>query len=328
MIRFDDPWVLALLLVLPLAIWFRARRAPRSGALRYSAVDTVMAAGGGVARWLRWVPGTLRVLAVAAVVVALARPQTSISSQNILTEGIDILMVMDVSSSMLAEDLNPNRLEAAKLVAADFVGGRINDRIGLVAFAGQAFTQSPLTFDRSVVQTLLFELREGMIDDGTAVGMGLATAVKRLEASRADSKVAILLTDGRSNRGEIGPLTAAQMAEALGVRVYTIGVGTQGTARVPVTDGQGRRRFVTTRVDIDEETLQAVAERTGGRYFRATDNESLASIYEEIDQLERTEIEVENFTRYEERFPPFALAGLFFLTLELGLGRTLLRRLP
>jgi len=229
---------------------------------------------------------------------------------------------------MLAEDLEPNRLEAAKFVGADFVSGRRNDRIGLVAFAGQAFTQAPLTFDYDVVQSLLGELEIGMIEDGTAVGMGLATAVKRLQASPAESKVVVLLTDGRSNRGEIGPVTAAQMAEALGIRVYTIGAGSQGTARVPVQDPLGGVRYANMRVDIDEPTLQSVAELTGGRYFRATDTESLQQIYSEIDELERTEIEVENFTQFEEQFPlPLGLGFLFLMT-ELALTQTVLRRLP
>ena len=266
--------------------------------------------------------------AMATFVVALARPQTGITTENVLTEGIDIVMVLDVSSSMLAEDLEPNRLEAAKFVGADFVSGRRNDRIGLVAFAGQAFTQAPLTFDYDVVQSLLGELEIGMIEDGTAVGMGLATAVKRLQASPAESKVVVLLTDGRSNRGEIGPVTAAQMAEALGIRVYTIGAGSQGTARVPVQDPLGGVRYANMRVDIDEPTLQSVAELTGGRYFRATDTESLQQIYSEIDELERTEIEVENFTQFEEQFPlPLGLGFLFLMT-ELALTQTVLRRLP
>jgi Ca-activated chloride channel family protein len=229
---------------------------------------------------------------------------------------------------MLAEDLEPNRLVASKAVATEFVSARRNDRIGLVAFAGQAFTQAPLTLDYGVVTTLLGELDTGMVEDGTAVGMGLATAVKRLQASSAESKVVILLTDGRSNRGEIGPVTAAQMAQALGVRVYTIGAGSRGTARVPVDDPLMGRRYATMRVDIDEETLHEVAELTGGRYFRATDNESLASIYAEIDELERTEIEVQNFTQYAERFPiPLAL-GLLLVLAELGLAQTALRKLP
>jgi len=237
-------------------------------------------------------------------------------------------MVLDVSSSMLAEDLEPNRLEAVKTVAADFVAGRRNDRIGLVAFAGQAFTQAPLTFDYTVVQSLAEELEVGMIEDGTAVGMGLATAVKRLQASSAESKVVVLLTDGSSNRGEIGPVTAARMAQALGVRVYTIGAGSRGTARVPVPDGFGGTRYANMRVEIDEATLQEMADLTGGRYFRATDTESLREIYAEIDELERTEIEVENFTQYGEEFAIPLGVGFLILVTELGLAHTVLRRLP
>lgn len=327
MFRFEDPLALLLLVVLPCAFWWRAR-GRGAPAIRYSAVGDAVAAGGPVGRWVALVPPVLRGLALAAFIVALARPQTGITSENVLTEGIDIVLVLDVSTSMLAEDLEPNRLEAAKIVAADFVAGRRNDRIGLVAFAGQAFTQAPLTFDYSVVGSLLGELETGMIEDGTAVGMGLATAVKRLQASPAESKVVVLLTDGRSNRGEVGPVTAAQLAEALGIRVYTIGAGSQGTARVPVPDPLGGTRYATMRVDIDEATLQEIAERTGGRYFRATDNESLAAIYEEIDELERTEIEVENFTQYGEEFPLPLGIGFFLLALEFALGQTVLRRLP
>ena len=238
------------------------------------------------------------------------------------------VLVLDISSSMLAEDLQPNRLGAAKAVAAQFVEGRRNDRIALVAFAGEAFTQVPLTLDYSVVTALLAELDPGMIEDGTAVGMGLATAVKRLQASEAASKVVILLTDGRSNRGEIGPLTAARMAEALGVRVYTIGAGSRGTAPVPVDDPLRGRVYANMRVDIDEETLLEVASVTEGQYFRATDEESLAEIYAEIDELERTEIEVENFTQYAERFEAALGLGLILLLLEFGLAQTVLRRLP
>jgi Ca-activated chloride channel family protein len=277
---------------------------------------------------VRWVPRLLRALALAAFVVALARPQTGVTSENILTEGIDIVLVLDVSSSMLAEDLDPNRLEAAKAVASDFVAGRRNDRMGLVAFAGEAFTQAPLTFDYGVVRSLLAELEVGMIEDGTAVGMGLATAVKRLQATEAASKVVVLLTDGRSNRGEIGPITAARMAQALDIRVYTIGAGSQGTARVPVQDPLGGTQYATMRVDIDEPTLREVAGLTGGRYFRATDNESLAAIYAEIDELERTEIEIENFTQYGEEFPLPLAIGFLILLLEVGLTQTVLRTLP
>ena len=329
MFRFEDPWVLALLLLVPVGYAVRRRLdRDRTGTLRYSAVDSVLAADVGRSRWLHRVPGLLRTAALVALIVALARPQTGITSENVLTEGVDIVLVLDISSSMLAEDLEPNRIGAAKAVAADFVAGRRNDRIGLVAFAGEAFTQAPLTLDYGVVDLLLAELETGMIEDGTAVGMGLATAVKRLQASEAASKVVILLTDGRSNRGEIGPVTAARMAQALGVRVYTIGAGSRGNARVPVDDPLRGQVYATMRVDVDEPTLQEMASLTGGQYFRATDAESLAEVYAQIDELERTEIEVENFTSYAERFPlPLAL-GLLLIVGEVGLSRTVLRKLP
>jgi len=329
MFRFEDPWMLALLAVIAAGYVVRRRiEARRTGTLRYSAVDTVREAKLGTARWAQRAPGILRALALAAFMVALARPQTGISSENVTTEGIDVIIVLDISSSMLAEDLTPNRLEAAKTVAADFVAGRRNDRIGLVAFAGEAFTQAPLTLDYSVITTLLGELESGMIADGTAVGMGLATAVKRLQASDAASKVVILLTDGRSNVGEIGPVTAGQMAQALGVRVYTIGAGARGMARIPVDDPLRGRVYATVQADVDEGTLQEIAETTGGRYFRATNTESLQEIWNEIDQLERTEIEVENFTQYAERFPLALGLGLLLLVTEVVLSQTVLRRLP
>ena len=327
--EFADPALLWLLLCVPaLAWWYFGRRRRRSGSLLYSDLSAVRRADtrrGG--RW-RYVLPVLRLLALAALVVAFARPRAGVTSENILTEGIDIVLVLDISSSMLAEDLEPNRIQAAKQVAADFVAGRLNDRIGLVVFAGQAFTQVPLTLDYGVLRDLMDELEVGMVEDGTAVGMGLATAVKRLNASAAESKVVVLLTDGRNNRGEIDPLTAAQMAQALGVRVYTIGAGSRGTARVPVDDPVLGRRYATVRVDVDEETLAEVASTTGGRYFRATDTESLASIYQEIDELETTEIEVQNFTRYTELFHIPLAAGLLLLLVEAGLANTLLRKLP
>jgi Ca-activated chloride channel family protein len=329
MFRFEDPLVLGLLLLLPFLVWAQLRwGSRRSGALRYSAVQRAHQVATPGSGWIHQLPSYLRILVLAALMVALARPQTGVTSQSILTEGIDIVLAMDVSSSMLAEDLVPNRLGAAKDVAAAFVQGRQNDRIGLVAFAGEAYTQAPLTLDYGVIISLLGEIEVGMIEDGTAVGMGLATAVKRLQASDAESKVIVLLTDGRNNRGEIGPATAAQLAQALGVKVYTIGAGTQGTARVPVDDPIVGRRYATIRVDLDEPTLQEVADLTGGRYFRATDRESLEDIFAEIDALETTEIQVENFTRYGERFPPVLGAGLLLLLLEMGLANTVLRKLP
>jgi len=327
MLRFDDPAVLLLLGFVPLVVWVITRRS-RHGAIRYSAVDDVVAAGGGRSAWARRVPLALRALALMAFVVALARPQTGITSESLLTEGIDIVLVLDVSTSMLAEDLEPNRLVAAKAVASEFVSGRRNDRLGLVAFAGDAFTQAPLTFDYGVVRSLIDELDVGMIEDGTAVGMGLATAVKRLQSSQAESRVIVLLTDGSNNRGEIGPITAARMAQALGMRVYTIGAGSQGTARVPVPDPLGGTRYATMRVDVDEPTLREVAELTGGRYFRATDTESLTAIYAEIDELERTEVEIERFTQYGEEFALPLGIGFLLLMMELALSNTVLRKLP
>ena len=327
MYRFEDPQFLALILAIPALVYVYARRR-RSGAIRYSDVESLRESDVRRTGRRRHALFALRVLALAALIVAFSRPQTGVTSETVSAEGIDIVLAIDVSSSMLAEDLEPNRLEAAKTVAADFVEGRRNDRIGLVVFAGEAFTQVPLTLDYSVVTDLLGQMEVGMIEDGTAVGMGLATAVKRLQASDAESQVVVLLTDGRNNTGEIGPVTAGQMAQALGVRVYTIGAGSQGMARVPIDDRLRGRRYVTVEVDIDEASLQEVAETTGGRYFRATDRGGLGRIYEEIDALETTEIEVQNFTSYGELFHYPLAAGLVLLLLEVGLGQTVLRKLP
>lgn len=328
MYRFEDPLALSLLLLLPVLVFWYLRRLSDGGTLQFSRVKAVNQADGGRSGRLRHIAFTLRTLGLTALILAFARPQTGITDETVTTEGVDIVLALDVSSSMLAEDMQPNRLEAAKEVAAAFVDGRTNDRIGLVIFAGDAYTQAPLTLDYSVVSTLLGELEVGMIVDGTAVGMGLATAVKRLQSSDAASKVVVLLTDGRSNRGEIGPVTAAQMAQALGIRVYTIGAGSLGTARIPVNNPGVGTRYAQVRVDVDEPTLQEMAEVTGGRYFRATDRESLEDVWDQIDQLERTEIEVQNFTRYGELFHWPLAAGVLFLTLELGLGHTVLRKLP
>ena len=325
MYRFEDPQILILILAVPALLYvYISRRRHRSGAIRYSDVESLRQADVRHTGRNRHVLFALRVFALAALVVAFARPQTGITKETVSAEGIDIILAMDVSSSMLAEDLEPNRLEAVKAVAVEFVEGRRDDRIGLVVFAAEAFTQVPLTLDYSVVTDLLGQMEVGMIEDGTAVGMGLATAVKRLQASDAESQVVILLTDGRNNTGEIGPVTAGQMAQALGVRVYTIGAGGQGLARIPV----GGRRYANVEVDIDEASLQEVAETTGGRYFRATDRQGLSQVYEEIDALETTEIEVENFTSYGELFHYPLAAGLLLLLLEVGLGQSVLRTLP
>jgi len=327
--RFADPWLLLLLLLVPvLAYWHSTPRGSARGAIRYPDLSVLRRSGAERTGRRRHALGVLRLLGLAALVVAFARPQTGVTSEEISTRGIDIVLGMDISSSMLAEDLEPNRLEAAKAVASAFVQRRRSDRIGLVVFGGEAFTQAPLTLDYDVVSTVLAELEVGMVEDGTAIGLGLATALKRLQGSAAESKVVILLTDGRNNRGEIDPATAAQMAQALGVRVYTIGAGSRGSARIPVDDPAFGRRYITMQVDVDEASLSAIAELTGGRYFRATDRESLEAIYAEIDALETTEIDVESFTRYGELFHLPLIAGLVLVLLEVVLAQTALRRLP
>jgi Ca-activated chloride channel family protein len=328
--RFADPQYLLVLLALPLLVfWYWKRRVLKGATVRYSSLDLVLPALRTKAGRLRHLLFVIRTLALAALIVAFARPQTGVTGEEVLTEGIDIVLALDLSSSMLAEDLTPTRVEAAKQVAASFVEGRRNDRIGLVVFAGQAFTQAPLTLDYNVLMSLLSELEVGMIaEDGTAIGMGLATAVKRLQESDAESKVIILLTDGRNNRGEIDPVTAAQMAQALDIKVYAIGAGTRGEAPITIDDPTFGRRRMRMRVDVDEPTLRAVAEQTGGRFFRATDRQSLEEIYREIDELETTEVEVEHYTHYGELFHfPLAL-GLLLVVLEVGVGNTVLRKIP
>ena len=327
--RFADPYLLLLLLLLPVLAWWRAARGERTRAvMRYSVVDRIVRADRRrTGRW-RHVLFGLRLLALALLLIAFARPQAGVTAENVATDGIDVVLVLDLSTSMLAEDLEPNRIGAARAVAADFVRGRPNDRIGLVVFAGEAFTQAPLTLDHGVVTTLIEELEVGVVEDGTAIGMGVATAVKRLSDSAAESKVIVLLTDGRNNRGSIDPATAARMAQALDVRIYAVGAGARGAAPVPVDDPLFGRRTVPMQVDVDDEALGELAALTGGRYFRATDRESLERVYEEIDALETTEIEMTSFTRYGELFPYPLGAGLGLLLLEAALGRTVLRRLP
>lgn len=329
LLRFADPAYLLLLLGVPLLAWWHVVRGlNRTGTLRYSALAAVARADRRRSGRFRHILFALRSLALAALIVAFARPQTGVTAESVTTEGVDIVLALDLSTSMLAEDLDPNRIEAAKAVAADFVAGRRHDRIGLVVFAGDAFTQVPLTLDHGIVTDVLGTLETGIVEDGTAIGMGLATAVKRLQGSSAESKVVVLLTDGRNNRGAIDPLTAAQLAATLGIRVYAVGAGTQGVARVPVDDPVFGRRYAQTRVDIDEPTLRQTADLTGGRYFRATDRTSLEEVWAEIDALETTEMEVEQFTRYGELFHWPLAAGLMLLVLEMTLARTALRKLP
>jgi len=276
---------------------------------------------------LRHLPFILRLIVLAIVIIALARPQSTSKGQNVYSEGIDIVLALDISGSMLAEDFQPNRIEAAKNVAQDFIGGRTNDRIGLVIFSGESFTQCPLTVDYEVLKTLIKPLKSGMIEDGTAIGLGLANAVNRLRESKAKSKVIILLTDGVNNRGEIDPITAAEIAKSFGIRVYTVGVGTIGEAPYPVQTPFGIR-YQMVPVEIDEKVLKQVAEMTDGKYFRATDNKKLRAIYQEIDQLEKTRIEVRSYRRYTELFYSFIFVALFLLIGDVGLSNTWLRKIP
>ena len=261
------------------------------------------------------------------LIMALARPQSSNSWQNVTTEGIDIVIALDISSSMLAMDFQPNRLEAAKDVAMKFISGRPNDKIGLVVFSGESFTQCPLTTDHATVINLFRNIETGMIEDGTAIGNGLATAVSRLKESNAISRVVILLTDGDNNRGEIAPVTAAELAKTFGIRVYTVGVGTMGTAPYPVQTPFGVQ-VRDMEVKIDEPTLQKIAAATDGKYFRATNNTSLADIYKEIDKLEKSKMEVHEFSKKEEQYLKYALGGALLLILGLGLKITIFRNIP
>ena len=324
-----NPEALILLGLLPaLALWYRSRYRRRYPSIRMSNLKAI----GQEASWrtfLRKFLPVLRALAFCALIIALARPQKSLQEEQITAEGIDISLVMDLSSSMLAQDFKPDRLEVSKRVAGDFVSKREHDRIGLAVFAGEAFTQCPLTTDHRVVKEFLANLQCGILEDGTAIGMGLATAVNRLKDSDAMSKVVILLTDGVNNAGYVKPLTAAEIAREFNVKVYTIGVGSTGDALTPVSRrSDGRYIFGLARVEIDEDLLQEIAEMTGGQYFRATSAESLERIYQEIDQLEKTEIEVTSIKRYNEEFHNFALLALFLILLEIALRYTLLRSIP
>ncbi len=270
----------------------------------------------------------MRIIALALLIVALARPQGVEENARTNTEGIDIVLAIDVSGSMLARDFKPDRITAAKEVAGDFIADRTGDRLGLVVFAGEAFTQSPLTTDQGTLQTLLGRIRSGLIEDGTAIGNGLATAINRLRESEAKSKVIILLTDGVNNRGEIAPLTAAEIAKAQGIRVYTIGVGTQGMAPYPAVDMFGNRTFVQQQVEIDEKTLREMAAHTGGSYFRATDKAKLKAIYDEINRLEKSKIEVLSHITRHEHYLNWVLAALALLAVEFLLSRFVLNRIP
>jgi Ca-activated chloride channel family protein len=319
-------WLLILLPVMIVWYIFRGRRSTSSMTL--SGFENIDEKIGSSRIWLRHILFLLRLAVVSLLVIVLARPQSSNKWEQVTTEGIDIVMCMDVSGSMRAMDFRPNRLEASKDVGIEFVNARENDRFGLVVFAGESFTQCPMTTDRGVVVNFLNDIDFGVIEDGTAIGMGLATAVNRIKDSRAKSRVVILLTDGVNNRGDVGPVTAAEIAASFGIRVYTIGVGTHGNAPVPVQDAFGRVVTRSMPVEIDEDVLKKIAETTDGTYFRATDNHKLREIYQQIDELEKTRMDVKQFSKRKEEYFPFLLAAMLFLLFEIMLRYTIFRTIP
>lgn len=327
-LSFAHPKMLYLLLLIPAFVaWYIFRQKDSRASLQMS---TLMPFGGApvsIRVYLRHLPFALRMLAIALIVIVMARPQSFNVTQNIETEGIDIMIALDISTSMLAQDFKPDRFEAAKDIAIQFVSGRRNDRIGLVIFAGESFTMCPLTTDLRTVANQFKDIKMGLIEDGTAIGVGLATAVARLKESDAQSKVVILLTDGVNNRGEIAPLTAADIAKTFGIRVYTVGVGSHGTAPFPMQTPFGTR-MQDMKVEIDEDVLKEIASLTGGQYFRATDGKGLAQVYEQIDQLEKTKIEMVETTRKSEEFALFAILAILLLGLDLLLRTTVLRSVP
>lgn len=326
---------LCFLLFLPLIayiVWYILRSSRTEPSLQVSTTSMYDDMPKNWTIYLRHLPFILRIAALSLLIIVLAQPQTTENWQNQDVEGIDIMLAVDVSTSMLAEDLKPNRLEAAKQVASEFISGRPNDNIGLTIFAGQSFTQSPLTTDHVMLMSIFNNVKcdivtNGLLEDGTAIGDGIANAVTRLRESKAKSKVIILLTDGSNNKGEISPLTAAEIAKTFGIRVYTIGVGSNGTAPYPVKTYAGTQ-YVNVPVEIDENTLQQIASTSNGQYYRATSNSKLKEVYEEIDKLERTKLNVKKFSRRNEEFQPFALAAILCLLLEILLRLTVLRKVP
>ncbi len=326
-ITFANPKLLWGLLIIPVAIvWYILRQKKQEASVRFSDMDGFEKLPKSWKIYARHLLFVLQMLALALLIVAVARPQSTSTSETSNIEGIDIILAQDVSGSMLARDLKPDRLEASKKVAADFVESRPSDRMGLVVFAGESFTQVPLTTDHGIMLNMLQELKSGMIDDGTAIGDGLATAINRLKDSEAISKVIILLTDGLNNSGSVDPYTAAELAKLYGIRVYTIGVGSYGTAPFPVQTMFGVQ-YQQMKVEIDEKMLTTIANSSGGKYFRATSNQKLTEIYDEIDKLERSKIEVTEFRHLHEEFYPLVALALALLLLEFILRKTVFRTL-
>ncbi|WP_405330576.1 vWA domain-containing protein [Leeuwenhoekiella sp. LLG6367-2.1] len=326
--EFQNPEFFWVLLIIPvLAVWYFYKRNKITAQVKISSLKGFKTGSGLLAR-LRPILFVLRLLAIAFIITALARPRTvDVSTRTKTTRGIDIAIAIDVSASMLAKDLKPNRLEALKNVAAEFIRQRPNDRIGLIEYAGESYTRTPITSDKSIVLSSLNDIRyNSIIEGGTAIGMGLATSVNRLKDSKAISKVIILMTDGVNNGGFIEPVTASELAQEFGIKVYTIGLGTNGTALSPVAlRPDGSFQYGNIPVEIDEGLLKEIAEKTGGLYFRATDNESLEEIYDEINKLEKTDVEEFKYTNYEEMFRPLILLAGLLLLIEVLLRNTIFR---
>jgi Ca-activated chloride channel family protein len=327
-IRFANPAMLwLLLLMIPIFVWYIFKKRKSQATIRLSTTESFKNGYRSVKRYLRHILFILRISVFTLLILIIARPQSTTNWQNETTEGIDIVIALDISGSMLAEDFTPNRIEAAKNIAMEFIAGRPLDRIGLVCFSGESFTQCPLTSDHAVLLNLFSEIKQGMLTDGTAIGVGLANAVSRLKDSKAISKVIILLTDGVSNMGEISPVMAADLAAKYNLRVYTIGIGKNGYAPFPVQTMFGTQ-MQDMKVDIDEDMLKTIAQKTGGQYFRATNNKKLKEIYEQIDKLEKSKIDVKKYSTREDRFLPFLMAALILLILEILLKQTVFRNIP
>ena len=325
---FAQPYWLILLLLVPVAGWWSWNATRKRSGMKFSSASAAKLAGPTLRTRLRVLPTVFRVCGLTLAILAMARPQDRNVVQERFAEGVDIMMVLDTSTSMRAEDFRPNRFEAAKAVGTEFIQGRTSDRVGLIVFAANAYTQAPLTLDYSFLEQMLAEVEVGVIEDGTAIGTALAMAVNRLKDTEAKSKVVILLTDGQNNRGELSPETAAEVAKTIGVRVYAIGVGQHGEAPFVVDHPFAGRQRRMVPVEIDEEMLQAVADMTGGQYFRATNNRALRDIYDQIGELEKTKIEERIYTDYEERYASLLFPGLALLFLEILLSTTLFRRFP
>ncbi len=325
---FANPQFLYLLALLPVIVAFHIWKSRRgSVSVRISTMNPFSALGRPFRWYIREMLFVLRLIVLGLLIIVLARPQSANEWEQVNSEGIDIVMCIDASGSMQARDFNPDRLEASKELASRFISGRQGDRFGIVVFSAESFTQCPLTTDKATVLNLMNELKFGMIEDGTAIGMGLATSVNRLKESRAKSKVVILLTDGVNNRGMISPLTAADIAQQYNIRVYTIGVGSMGTAPMPVNTAFGTR-LQDVRVEIDEDVLQKIADKTGGEYFRATDNAKLAEIYKEIDKLEKTILDVQKFSKRKDEYFLWLLAAAIILFVEIIIRAVFLKNTP